>query len=253
MIFESHAHYDDPRFDGDRDRVLTAVKDAGIGRVINVGSDLASSESSVRLSEKYAFIDAAVGVHPHEAGSYTEETGERLTELCGNPGVVAFGEMGLDFYYNRSSADEQAKCFISQTKLARKSGLPVIIHSRDAARQTYEILRDNGPFTGVIHCYSGALPMAAEYVRMGFYIGVGGIITFDKTKKLPEVVKEIGLERLLVETDAPYLSPSPKRGERNDSRNLVYIIEKIAEIKGVAVEDVIYKTRENAVRLFGER
>jgi len=253
MFFESHAHYDDPRYDADREELLASFQENGVDAVINVGSDIPSSKASVRLAENYGFIYAAVGVHPHETGALKEEDLITLKELCGLPKVAAFGEIGLDFYYDNSPREEQRYWFKKQLELAERVNLPVIIHSREAAADTFQIIENSRVRRGVIHCYSGAAPMALEYTKMGFYIGVGGVITFDKTKRLREVVEAIPLENILLETDAPYLAPVPFRGKRNNSNYLKFIATKIAEIKGNSLQYVADATFYNAASLFNVR
>ena len=251
MIFETHAHYDDPRYDADREELLNSFKANGVDYVINVGADLPSSEHSVKLAERYDFIYAAVGVHPHSADTLSEDGVKELEKLCGMPKVAALGEIGLDFYYDSSPRDAQRHWFKRQLELAARMGLPVIIHSREAAAETFGIIRDSNVRRGVIHCYSGGVPMALDYIDMGFYIGVGGVITFEKARKLKEVTEAIPLERILLETDAPYLAPAPHRGERNNSSYLTFIAAKISEIKGITQQNVYDTTYANASKLFG--
>jgi len=255
--FESHAHYDDPRFDCDRDGILAETHDAGVGVIINVGSDLESSAKSVMLAEKYGFIYASLGVHPHEAASMADIDLRTLGDMAQNPKAVAIGEIGLDYYfdnpYNTSDKETQRKRFIDQLKLADELALPVIIHSRDAAQETFDILKKSGMGKkrgGSVHCFSGSAEMAVEYVRMGFSIGVGGVITYKNARNLIETVQAVSLENLLIETDSPYLSPVPNRGLRNNSQNLRYISEKIGEIIQVPHGEVVSKTYENGVSIF---
>ena len=250
MFFESHAHYDDPRYDADRGELLASFKENGVDYVINVGADLASSDASVKLAEKYDFIYAAAGVHPHDAGTLSEGGLAALESLCGKPKVVALGEIGLDFHYDNAPRDAQKYWFGRQLELAGRLNLPVIIHSRGAAAETFNIIENSGIRRGVIHCYSGSAPMALDYINMGFYIGVGGVITFEKAKKLREVVEAIPVKRILLETDAPYLTPAPHRGERNLSNYLIFIATKISEIKGITPEHVAKTTFSNAIKAF---
>jgi TatD DNase family protein len=256
--FESHAHYDDERFDGDRNELLTALPSLGVTKIINTACSIESITASIKLAEAFPYVYATVGVHPHDAKTLTDERLEWIAAQCSHEKVVAVGEIGLDFYYDHSPRDTQRHWFKRQLEIAARVGLPVAIHSRDAARETFDILAEwaakrngglNGP--GVIHSYSGSAQMALDYVKLGFYIGVGGVVTFDKTKKLPEAVEAVPLERLLIETDAPYLTPKPNRGKRNDSSNLKFIAEKIAEIKGVTPEEAAAATYRNACKLFG--
>ena len=250
MYFESHAHYDDPRFDEDRDELLASLKENGIDYVINVGADIPTSEFSVKLAETYGFIYAAVGVHPHSADMLNEDGLKSLERLCGMPKVAAFGEIGLDFYYDNSPRDTQRYWFKRQLELAGRLNLPVIIHSREAAAETFDILENSEVRRGVIHCYSGGAPMALAYTKMGFHIGVGGVVTFEKTRKLKEAVEAIPLEYILLETDSPYMAPVPYRGRRNISNYLTFIAMKVAELKGVSLQKVADVTFSNAVRVF---
>ena len=250
MFFESHAHYDDPRFDSDREELLGSFRENGVDYVINVGADIQSSEASVKLADKFDFIYSAVGVHPHGANSLNEEGLEKLRHLCGMRKVVAFGEIGLDFHYDYSPREDQRYWFKRQLELAERLNLPVIIHSREAAAETFSIIESSKVRQGVIHCYSGSAEMALDYVKMGFYIGIGGVITFEKTKKLKDVVETIPLERILIETDSPYLAPAPYRGERNNSKYLTFIATKIAEIKNISIQNVANVTFLNTIRAF---
>lgn len=251
MIFESHAHYDDEQFENDRDELLNAMQENGIGTIINVGASFSSCYEVVELAQKYPFVYAAVGVHPDEVGNLNEENFEILKSQCQKDKVVAVGEIGLDYYWNHESHDIQKKWFIEQLNLARELDLPVIIHSRDAAADTLEVMREHAQgLRGVIHCFSYSKEMAREYVKMGFFIGVGGVVTFKNSKKLKEIVTEIPLERMLLETDSPYLAPMPNRGKRNSSLNIPYIAEEIANLKNVSYEEVIEQTERNGKELF---
>lgn len=253
MYFESHAHYDDKRFDEDREELLSTLLPAsGVDTVVNIGCDVKSSEMSIRLAEKYPYVYASVGVHPHEVGGVNSQTIETLKRLSAHPKAVAIGEIGLDYYYDFNPRELQRFWFRQQLRLAEEVNMPVVIHSRDAAQETFEIIEASAVRKGVIHCYSGALPMAREYVEMGFTIGVGGVVTFSNAKKLLEVVEGIPMERILIETDSPYLAPNPNRGKRNDSRNLKYVVEKIAEVKGISSERVAEMSARNAKNLFFE-
>lgn len=252
MYFESHAHYDDNRFNTDRDELLRDMKNKGVSYIINAAANMKSSQKGIELSERYDFVYAAIGVHPHDASSLKEEDMDTLRKLSKEKKVVAIGEIGLDFFYDHSPRDVQRYWFEKQLDLADELALPVIIHSRDAEGETLDFMKArNNPRKGVIHCFSGSAETAREYVKRGYYLGIGGVVTYNNAKKLVEVVKETELKNLLIETDSPYLSPVPERGQRNDSGNLKYIVKKIAEIKGVseaAVEDI---TLENAKLLFG--
>ena len=238
MIFETHAHYDDERFTEDQESVLADLPRKGISPVINVGASIASTRTTLELAQKYDFIYAAVGVHPSDIDGLNEETFAWLTQQTTYEKTVAVGEIGLDYYWDKEAdvQERQRYWFTRQMELAHQADLPVIIHSRDAAEDTMEIVQkehDAGiTEPGVIHCYSYSPEMAQEFIRLGYYIGVGGVVTFKNAKKLVRTVEEIPLERILLETDCPYMAPEPHRGTRNDSRNIPYIIAKIAEIKG---------------------
>jgi TatD DNase family protein len=250
MIFETHAHYDHARFNNDRDAVIESLPKSGIGCVINAATDVQSAEEGLRLSEKYPFMHAAVGVHPHCASSLSDEGLERIKELCSHPKCVAVGEIGLDFHYGYSPREAQRLWFKRQLELALEVSLPVIIHSREAANECFQMIKDSGVRKGVIHCYSGSAEMALDYVKMGFYIGVGGILTFDNARKLVEVCEALPLDRIVLETDAPFLAPVPHRKDRNDSRYLKFVAEKLSVVKNVEVHIVEKTTFNNAKLLF---
>ena len=250
MYFESHAHYDDERFDEDRDTLLASFPAEGIETVVNASSDIKSSKASIALSEKYPFFYAAVGVHPHEVENITEADIDELRELSKHPKVVAIGEIGLDYYYDLSPRDLQRHWFKRQLELADELKMPVIIHSRDAAQECFDIIKNSNIRNGVIHCYSGSAEMAEEYIKMGFYIGVGGSLTFKNNKKGIETVERIPIEKILIETDSPYLAPVPYRGKRNDSRLLKYVVERISQIKNIPENDICNITKNNAQNLF---
>ena len=252
MIFDSHAHYGSKQFEEDRDQLLNSMQENGIGTIVNSAADWDSVTEVVELAEKYPFIYAAVGLHPDEVGDLNEERFAYLKMQCQKEKVVAVGEIGLDYYWDNESHDVQKKWFIRQLELARELDLPVIIHSRDAAADTLEIMQKYAQgLRGVIHCFSYSKELAREYVKMGFYIGVGGVVTFKNGKKLKEIVEEIPLERILLETDCPYLAPVPFRGKRNSSLYIPYIAEEIANLKGVTYEEVVTQTELNAKKLFG--
>lgn len=251
MIIDTHAHYDDEQFDADRESLLAEMEAGGIGLIINAGSTIASWDKIIKLTEEYPFVYGAVGVHPDEAGTLDEEQFGRMEALLMREKIVAAGEIGLDYYWDKESHDLQKKWFIRQLELARKENMPVIIHSREAAADTFQIMKQHAQgMKAVIHCYSYSAEMAAEYVKMGYYIGVGGVVTFKNAKKLKQVVKEIPLENIVLETDCPYLAPVPFRGKRNSSLYLPYVAEEIAAIKGVTAEEVIQQTEENSRKLY---
>lgn len=253
MIFETHAHYDDEAFDEDREELLESLEPAGIGKVINVCAEVSGWERTVALTERYPFVYGAVGVHPDDVGSLDEAALERMRVLCGKEKIVAVGEIGLDYYWDKQDHQTQIFWFERQMEVARETGLPFIIHSREAARDTLETVKRvrAGEIGGVVHCFSYEKEMAREFLNMGLYLGIGGVVTFKNGRKLKEVVEYAPLDRLLLETDSPYLAPVPNRGKRNSSLNLPYVAAKISEIKQVDVDTVVSVTEENAGRLFG--
>ena len=252
MLIDSHAHLDDERFDRDRDMLIKSLKDNGIDLVINIGADVVSSIKSVSLSEKYDNIYAAVGVHPHSAKDMDESTIDVLKSLTNRKKVVAIGEIGLDYYYDNSPRDIQRKRFIEQIQLAKDVNLPVIIHSREAAQETFDILQkaQDGSLEGVLHCYSGSVEMALEYIKLGFYISIAGPVSFKNAKIPKEVAKKIPIDRLLIETDSPYLTPEPYRGKRNEPTYVRYVAGTIAELRGISFEELASKTSQNTRKLF---
>ncbi len=254
MIFESHAHYDDEKFDNDRDLLIQNLLSGKICSIINVGASIESTKMSIALAEKYEHVYAAAGVHPSEVSELNEETFEWLKSQTKHEKVVAVGEIGLDYYWDKEPNVQkmQKEWFARQMNLARESNLPVIIHSRDAAEDTMKIMKEvhAEEIPGVVHCYSYSPELAAEFVKMGYYIGVGGVVTFKNAKKSKETVAKIPLTKILLETDAPYMAPEPYRGKRNDSGKLTFVAEKIAQIKGISVEEVEAVTKENAEKLF---
>lgn len=248
-IFDTHAHYDDPRFDEDRDELLSSLSQKGVIHIVNCGCDLKSSLTTVALTENYSFIYAAVGVHAHEAEEATESDLNEIKKLYSNEKVVAVGEIGLDYHYDFSPRERQLEIFERQLILANKLDLPVIVHDREAHEDTMNLLKRHKP-KGVVHCFSGSAEMAKEIVKLGMYIGIGGAVTFKNAKKPVEVVEYLPLDRLLLETDAPYMTPVPFRGQRCDSSYIAYTAEKIAEIKDIDVQELIDICNENAKRLF---
>ena len=254
MIFETHAHYDDGRFDEDREQLLNSLKEAGVGPVINIGASLESTKQTMELAEAYDFVYAAVGVHPSEIHELDEESFQWITSLANHPKTVAIGEIGLDYYWDKEEEVQanQRYWFKRQLQLAKAADLPVVIHSRDAGADTLSILKEENAkgIPGVIHCYSYSKELALEFVKMGFCIGIGGVLTFKNARKLVDTVEAIPLERILLETDCPYMAPEPYRGKRNSSLYLPYVVEKIAEIKGITTEEVERITWENATKLF---
>ena len=251
MIFESHAHYDSRKFDEDREELLNSMQENGVGTIINAGATWKSVTTGLELANQYPFVYAALGLHPDEVGDLNEERFEILKAECQKEKVVAVGEIGLDYYWDNESHDIQKKWFIRQLELARELDLPVIIHSRDAAEDTLKIMKEHAQgMRGVIHCSSYSKEMAEEYVKLGFHIGVGGVVTFKNGKKLKEVVEAIPIERILLETDSPYLAPEPHRGKRNSSLYLPHIAQMIADLKGLSYEEVVAQTERNSRELF---
>lgn len=252
MIFDTHAHYDDKAFDDDRQTILSSMISNGVGRIVNVGANLSGSRRSIELSKEYDFVYAAVGVHPDDAAEITEEGLAKLYEMTQNDKVVAVGEIGLDYYWNKENKEVQIDAFRKQIDLAQQVGKPIIIHSRDAAEDTVRILRecDAGRNGGVVHCFSYSKEIAREAIALGFYIGIGGVLTFSNAKKVKETVAEIPIERIVLETDCPYLAPVPHRGERNNSSYLPLVVEEIAGIKGISAEEVMSVTYDNACKMY---
>jgi TatD DNase family protein len=252
MIFESHAHYDDKAFDEDREMLLGSMQKNGIERIINVCAEVKGWDRTVELMERYPFIYGAVGVHPDDVGALNDEAIERMKKLCSHEKMAAVGEIGLDYYWDKEQHESQIYWFERQLEVAREEKLPFIIHSREAAKDTLDTMKrmNAGDIGGVVHCFSYGKEMAREYLNMGLYIGIGGVVTFKNARKLKEVVEYAPLESLLLETDSPYLAPAPYRGKRNSSLYIPYIIREISEIKKISPEEVEAKTRENAYKMF---
>ena len=258
MIIDTHAHYDDEAFDPDREVLLASMQEHGIEKLVNVCASIEGLQDTVKLIEKYPFIYGAVGVHPDDAEQMTEETLAEIRRISHMDKMIAIGEIGLDYYWHKEKKEHeiQQKMFRAQMEIAREEKLPFMIHSRDAAEDTLNIVREymqGGMYGGIIHCFSYSREIAAEYLNMGLYLGIGGVVTFKNAKKLRQTVEQISLEHILLETDCPYMAPEPHRGTRNDSSNLSYVAARIAEIKGVSVQEVEQTTWENACRVFGVR
>lgn len=267
-IFDTHAHYDDSAFDEDREALLegkllegisiedeegTIKKDIYVENITNIGCSIKSSRRSVELAEKYAYMYASIGVIPHHVGDMKEEDIEELKRLAASSKkVVAIGEIGLDYYYDEPARELQHKWFVRQMELARELKLPIIIHSREAAQDTVELMKKAHAeeIGGVVHCYSYSEELSHEFLKMGFFFGIGGVVTFKNSKKLKRAVASIPLKNIVLETDSPYLTPSPNRGKRNDSRYLPYVISEIARLKDISEEEVAEVTFENAQRLY---
>lgn len=251
-IFDTHAHYDDGAFDGDREELLGSFQKQGIGRVVNIACSLAAIKSTLALAGQYPFIYGAAGVHPTETGELNEENFAEIEEALSDPKIVAVGEIGLDYHWDEPERPVQKKWFERQLYLAKEKEMPVVLHSREAAKDTLEMVKSAGgaALSAVMHCFSYGTELAREYLNMGYYLGIGGVLTFSNGKKLKEVVSYMPMEQLLLETDCPYLAPVPFRGKRNSSLNLPYVVSAIAEIKGISEEEVRRTTWENACRFY---
>ena len=251
-IFDTHAHYDSNGFNADRDQVLSALPDAGVGLVVDPGCDVPSSRAAVALAEQYPHVYAAVGIHPEDCAGCHDEDFAAIRALCGHEKVVAVGEIGLDYYWKENPPREfQERVYRRQIELALEMDLPVIIHDREAHGDSLRIVLDYPGLRGVFLCFSGSPEMAAELLKRGWCRGFDGPITYKNAKRAPEVAAITPLDRIVVETDAPYLTPVPYRGKRNDSRYLPYVIEKLAEWKGISMEEMTRVTWENGKCLFG--
>lgn len=251
MIWDTHAHLDDEDYQNDFQDVLDRMKSAGISRVTNVGFDLPSSKRSVKLAQDYDFIYAAIGIHPHNAEGVTDELLEQLQDLAKQTKVLAWGEIGLDYYRDLSPRSLQKEIFVKQIELANKAGLPIVIHNRDAHQDVLEIVKAHPPKQGgVFHCYSGSWEMAKVLLNLGFYLSFAGPITFKNARHTVEVVKNAPLDRILVETDSPYLSPEPRRGKRNEPTYVREVVKKIAEIRELSLEEIALQTMHNAETIF---
>ena len=252
-IFDTHAHYDDEKFDPDRAEVLASLQENGIRKAVDVGAGIPSSKRAQSLAAAYDFLYCALGVHPTEVGDLNDETRAWLrTQAASDPKCVAIGEIGLDYYWEDTPHEDQKREFLWQMDLARELGKPIIIHSREAARDTYDLMKEAraGEIGGVLHCYSYTREMAREFLEMDFYFGVGGVITFKNSVKLKEAAQYIPLDRIVLETDCPYLAPVPFRGKRNSSLYLPYVVEALAQVRGISEEEVLRATWENAHRLY---
>lgn len=252
MIFDTHSHYDDEAFDEDREELLGQMTSRGIGGIANMGASLRGVKASQELAERYPFVYAGAGVHPDEVGALDEEKMQWLYELCKNPKTVAVGEIGLDYHWDVEPREIQKKWFVRQLQMAKEVGLPVNIHSREAAQDTLDIMKAEhaGTTGGIIHCFSGSVEIAREYVKLGYYIGIGGVVTFKNARVLKEVAAAVPLERIVVETDCPYMAPTPNRGKRNSSLYLPLVIQEIARIRGITPEEVEEATYANALQVY---
>jgi len=250
-IIDTHAHYDNKQFNQDRTTLLKSLPERGISTIINVGCDLRTSRASVKLAEAYPYVYATVGTHPHYAKELSEDSIKQLKSLCSHKKVVAYGEIGLDFFHNFSTPDVQRHWFKRQLELAHELDMPIVIHSRDANDEVFDTIKASPIRKGVVHSFSGDAALALDYVELGFHIGIGGVVTFDKTGRLQDAVAAIPLNKILLETDCPYLTPAPNRGKRNDSTNLAYVSAAIAKIKVTTAEAICDQTSKNAVEFFG--
>lgn len=252
MLFDTHAHMTDEKYREDRDDLLETISQSDVKYIVNPGVDIPSSLEAIELAKRYKFIYAAIGIHPHEASGADEDSISRLRELSKSDKVVAIGEIGLDYHYEFSPREVQKEVFIRQIELANETGLPIIVHDRDAHADTFSIIKKfKAPNTGcVLHCFSGSKEMALEYIKLGCHISIAGPVTFKGNNKTAEVVREIPMERLLIETDSPYLTPVPFRGKRNDPTKVEHVAAMIAQIRGLSYEQVCQQTSQNALDFF---
>ncbi len=252
MIFDTHAHYDDEAFDEDREKLLERMRNRGVEYIVNAGSSISSCKSTIGLTRRFPYVYGALGIHPNEIGELTDEDYQWLENSVYKPKIVAVGEIGLDYHWS-DNRKEQIAAFERQLNIAREANLPVVIHSRDAAQDTYEVMKENkaGELGGVVHCFSYSKEMAEKFMDLGFYLGIGGAVTFKNARKIREVVEYMPMDKMLLETDCPYMTPEPNRGKRNDSFQLPYVVNQIAEIKGISPTEVVDITCENAKDLYG--
>ena len=250
QYFDTHAHYDSGKFNADREEVLRAVHESGVALIVDPGDCAATSARAVAIAQEYDFVYAAVGWHPEEAAGWTDDSLEQIRALAAQPKVCAIGEIGLDYHYEDPPRDVQQRAFRMQMELAQKLSLPVVIHEREAHEDGLRIISDFPDVTGVFHCFSGSYEMAKELIRRGWYIGFTGVVTFKNARKAVEVAEKIPLDRILIETDCPYMAPEPFRGRRNDPSLVPFVAKKIAEIRGISAEEAAAVTEENAKRLF---
>lgn len=250
MIFDTHAHYDDEAFESDREELLNSMHEGGVLGIVNASADINSSLSSVKISEKYPYVFAAVGVHPENLDGLSEDYTEQIKKIATeHKKVVAIGEIGLDYHFRSDNKEKQIEVFENQVKLANFLDLPVIVHDREAHKDTFDILKKYNP-KGIVHCFSGSVEMAKEIVKLGMKLGIGGVLTFKNAKTIVEVVKQIPLSHLVLETDAPYLAPVPFRGKRCNSSYIKFVAEKIAEIKNISAQEVYKETFKNALEVY---
>lgn len=250
-IVDSHCHLDDEKFDIDRDKVISDFEKEEIDFVVDPASDVLSSEKIVKIVKKYDKIYGAVGIHPHEVENVTDKDLKKIYDLSFSEKIVAIGEIGLDYYYDNAPREKQKEIFIKQMEIAKKRKLPVIIHTREAMGDTYEILsKFKSEVKGVMHCYTGSIEMAKRFIELGYYISISGAVTFKNAVKVREMAKQVPIDNLLVETDSPYLTPEPNRGKRNESKFVWLVAKKVAELKEIELNNLIYNTNSNARNLF---
>lgn len=250
-LFDTHAHLDDERFDEDRELLIEKLKEENVSLVVNPGADMKTSRAAIKLAEKYDFIYAAVGIHPHDVKDIKEEDLIELEQMAKHEKVVAIGEIGLDYYYDNSPRELQREFFIKQIELANKVNLPIIIHSRDASMETYEILKEYKKDIGcVLHCFSQSMEMSELYLKLGCHLSFAGPLTFKKSHKLKEVARNMPLDKIFIETDAPYLTPEPFRGRRNDPAKVKYVAEELSNLRAISVDKIAEITMENAIKFF---
>ena len=252
-FFDSHAHYNDEKFEEDRDELIKKIYSEGVTRIINAGYSLESSKKALEIAKNYDFMDVIVGISPNDIDGLKKEDLQEIENLAKDNKVVAIGEIGLDYYWNKGNKDLQKEIFISQIEIANKLNLPIVIHTREAIYDTLEILKNNKcNKKGVFHCCPLNIDLVREGLKIGFYISFAGPITFKNSKNAEEIIKMVPLDRMLIETDSPYLSPEPLRGKRNDSRNVKYMAQKIADVKGISLEEVAKATHQNSVKIFNK-
>lgn len=251
-LLDSHAHYNDAKFDDDRDTIIKEAHNSGITTIINAGYSLESSKKAIEIANQYEFMYATVGVSPNNIANLKEDYIKDIEELAKNHKVVAIGEIGLDYYWNKENKEKQKEIFMEQIKLANKLNLPIVIHTREAVMDTIDMLKNKVECIkkGVFHCCPLNVELVKEALKLGFYISFAGPVTFKNSKNAAEIINLVPIEKILIETDSPYLSPEPVRGTRNDSRNVKYIAQKIADIKGLTVEEIAKQTYKNAQKIF---
>ena len=248
-IFDTHAHYDDEAFDDDRESLILSLKDRGVVGIVSCGCDIASTVANQNLSHSFDDFYFAAGFHPENLEDFSVEDLEKLEPFFADEKCVAVGEIGLDYHWMNSTKEKQRELFVAQIELAKAKGLPVIVHDREAHGDTLDILKATKP-SGVLHCFSGSVEMAREVIKLGMFLGFNGVATFKNARKIPEVIKEIPLDRIVLETDCPYLAPEPHRGKRNDSSFIPFIAQRIGEILGISAQEVLDVTNKNARALY---